>query len=156
MRRLYCPTEQAILLVGVPDANGVLKFPVTAGTGGAPGLHFTPKALLSIDQQLVAEASRVLGRDLSTRIDVVQEFADDVVLEGGVRATLYLGTVGKDLGLQADPAWEALPTMMRAMPKDRSRLPYLRAWQVLTGALTLNTKALDLDEVKKHLLESDT
>ena len=53
--------------------------------------------------------------------------------------------------------WSTLPVLIRNMPKDRNRLAYLKAWQVLTGALEESTKALDVHEVVKHLksLEAD-
>ncbi len=154
MQRLYCPTEHAILLVGVPDAIGVLRFPVTPDYGPAPGLHFAPRPLVSIDQQLVAEASRALGTDVALKLDLVQEFADELTLANGAKATIYLGTLVKDAGIAAAADWRSLPDLMRSMAKDRGRLPYLRAWQIMTGGLQLNTKALDLDVVKNHLLKT--
>lgn len=154
MQRLYCQTDRAILLVGVPDDNGVLKFPESAGSEAAPGLHLEPRPLLSIDQQLMAEATRVFGKDVALHLSLVQEFEDPLTLPDGKTATLYLGTLTPAAEIAVLPAWRSLPDLMRGMSKDRGRLPYLRAWQVLTGGLTLNTKALDLDEVKKHLLKT--
>jgi hypothetical protein len=152
MQRLYCPTETAILLVGIPDANGVLKFPVA---GDPPGLHVAARPLISIDQQLVAAASEALGKDIALHLSLEQEFADDVALPDGKTATLYVGTVAKTAGIQAPGSYQSMPDILRAMAKTRGRLPYLRAWQVLTGGLTMTTKALDLDEVKKHFLKDE-
>jgi hypothetical protein len=41
------------------------------------------------------------------------------------------------------------------MPRDRARLPYMRAWQVLSGGLTINVKAVAGDDADKLLKEYD-
>jgi hypothetical protein len=44
-----------------------------------------------------------------------------------------------------------MPEILRAMPADRNRVTYMKALQVFSGALEEQTKALDLEEVRKHI-----
>lgn len=139
----------AVLLIGFPDERGVLRF---------PEIRFVPKALTPIAEQLLREASASAQTDLARRVTLVDQFCDETTLPDGTTATVYLMTLDahQPQGAAApyvDQAWRSFPDILRAMPRDRGRLPYLRAWQVITGGLTLNTKAVDLEEVKRHLLD---
>lgn len=145
---VYCPTETAFLLLAVRDERGLLRFP-DESHDGTPGLKIDVKARLPIDEQLVAAAAKTL--DVSAvRLDIVQDFADEMPL-GTTTATLYLAEA---VGVApASAAWPTLPDILRKMAKDRRRLPYLRAWQVMTGGLKLNTKAVDVAELDPTTLK---
>ena len=153
--QVYCKTPIAVLLLGVKDAKGVMRFPSGPGTNEArtSGLRIDVQPLLPINEQLVAAASTALATPLALALDVVQEFADEMQLPDGQAATVYLATVNETRApdVQAQSGWASMPDILRGMDKDRRRLPYLRAWQILTGGLTLNTKALEASEVLKAL-----
>lgn len=155
MKMLRCRTDSAILLVAVADAAGVLRFPSDFTSESMHGLHLAVQPLLPIGPQLVAVASRVLESDVSTSLDICQDFADEVFINGATQTTVFVGRVTRS-DLIAPQGWLSFPDILRSMVRDRRRLPYLRAWQVLTGALSLNTKAVDVAEVAKHLLDSKT
>jgi hypothetical protein len=149
-----CPTDVAVLLAAVPDANGVLRLP-TSGDATAPGLHVRVQPLAPIAAQLVEAAAAAidLGPAAGMALSLVDGFADPVTLANGEAATLYVGRVSP--GAATAPAsWPSVPDLLRAMAKNRSRVPYLRAWQVLAGGLDDSVKALDAAEVAKALRAS--
>lgn len=148
MATTYCKTDNAILLVAVPDDRGVLHFPLSKDAP-LPGLHLAVKALLPIFDQLTTLASTTLGQDVARKLHIWDEFADELTLPDGTLATLYVATLSEVPTASAE-AWPVMPTILRSMEKNRGRLPYLRAWQILQGGLKLNTKAVDPAEVAKY------
>lgn len=151
MLHVFCRTPSAVLLLGVKDDRGVLRFPFSAN-GVVPGLCFEVLPLAPIGEQLVRAASEALSAPVGLSLTIQQEFADVMTLPNGSEATVYLATISAPHA-RAHPNWPSMPEMLRGMDKDRRRLPYLRAWQVLTGGLQLNTKVVDMDEVQRYLDE---
>lgn len=139
---LYCPTDTAILLLATKDEGGVMRF---------PPIEIAARPLVSIDEQIVQAASAALGLDLTLKIRIEQQYADEMTRADGTVTTVYLATVSDGVAPPAKKEWPTLPDLLRSLPKDRSRLPFMRAWQILTGGLTLNTKAVDMNEAKEHL-----
>lgn len=146
MLHIHCKTPVAILLAAMPDERDLMRFPQNGA--GLPGLAFEVASGMPINVQLIEFLWAHLG-DKVKGIDIIQDYSGEVQLPDGRAATVYLATVNGRFPLPPDA--KTMPEILRGMPKDRNRLPYLKAWQVLTGSLTLNTKAVDLDEVKKYL-----
>lgn len=155
MTRIYCPTAQAILLLGVRAGNPPVLRALDAAAS-PPGRRFVPRPLVPIDEQLIALVVDIVGVEARSSIVIHQEYTDLVPLRADLppehpeaAATLYLVTC--DLGAIPNAAhWPSFPELLRAMPRDRSRLPYLRAFQVLAGGLQLETKAVDMAEIAKY------
>jgi hypothetical protein len=155
MLHVYCKTEVAVLMLAVKDEAGVMRVPVSPGAR-APGWEIAVRPLVPIGEQLVAAAAEALGTDVTgLALDVVQEFADETRLADGTLATVYLATLAPAVAERrhAPRTWSSIPELLRGLPKDRGRLPYLRAWQILTGGLQLNTKAVDVSELGKYFEE---
>ncbi len=151
MLSINCPTSWAILLFVVRDQKGVLRLP-RDGDGDEPaaqGILFQARPLMPIQEQLVTQASRVVKEDMARRIAVDQAYADTVTLASGEAATLYLARLPETDPLRAPDAWPTFPAMLRALPSDRRRLPFLRAFQVASGALEGTVKAVDIEDLKK-------
>lgn len=148
-----CPTDFAVLLCAVPDERGVLRFPSNDSTE-IPGLNFAVQAGEPINDQLIHVAEKTLNARLQGRLDISQEFADPVTRSDGQQATLYVATVAEG-AKKSDASWPSLPDILRALPKDKGRVPYLRAWQILTGGLKLETKAVDMAEVERHFRDDN-
>jgi hypothetical protein len=146
MLHVHCKTPVAILLAAVADDRDLRRFPQNGGA--LPGLVFEVSPGLPINIQLLETLWAHVGEKLKG-VDIIQEFAGEAELPDGRAATVYLATVNGRRELSGDAP--TMPEILRGMAKDRNRLPYLKAWQVLTGSLTLNTKAIELDELKKHL-----
>jgi len=146
MIHIKCKTDVAIVLLGVANEKGFLYFPTTAPE--TPGIMFNPVAGQPVNLQIVSQASDFLGIELTGQtIEICQDYSDLVSLTSGNQATLYLATIrGKPELIKDD--WSNLPDHLRAMPKNKNRIAYLRAWQVLTGSLTLNTKVIEADDLK--------
>ncbi len=148
-----CPTDYAVLLCAVPDERGVLRFPSNDSTE-LPGLNFAVEAGLPINDQLIQVAEKTLNARLHGKLDVSQDFADPVVRVDGQPATLYVATVAEG-AKRSDSSWPSLPEILRALPKNKGRVPYLRAWQILTGGLKLDTKAVDMADVERHFRDDN-
>lgn len=149
---VQCSTDEAVLLVAVNCPDGLLRFPNDASPW--PGLSLKVQPLLGINEQLIRRSQAELGPDLTAKLNIWQDYSD-MIREGNEdRATLYVAIVRPDSQeLENKPwkDWRTLPDLIRSLPKDRTRLAYLKAWQVLTGALEESTKALDVDEVARYL-----
>jgi hypothetical protein len=127
-----------------------MRFPQNGGA--LPGLVLEVAGGLPINVQLIELLWTHLGERIKG-VDVTQAFSGEVTLPDGRQATVYLATVNgqRELTTADGRLAPTLPEILRGMPKDRNRLPYLRAWQVLSGGLTSETKAIELDDLKKHL-----
>ena len=146
MIHLKCKTDVALILLGVANQKGFLIFPTTATE--TPGLMFSPGGAQPVNLQILSQVSDYLGLDLNGQaVEICQEYSDTVTLASGNEATLYLATI-RDRPELIKEDWSNLPDHLRAMPKNKNRLAYLRAWQVLTGSLTLNTKVIEADDLK--------
>jgi hypothetical protein len=156
--RLYCPTTQALLLLGVRAGEpAILRAPDALAS--PPGRLFTPRPLIPIDEQLAALALEIAGPAARSTLTIEQEYTDLIPIRADLpaghpeaAATLYLATCELP-AIPAGAVWPSFPELLRAMPKDRARLPYLRAFQVLSGGLHLNTKAIEASELAKYFPE---
>jgi hypothetical protein len=120
-------------------------FPTTSQE--LPGIVFRPESLQPMNLQIIAKANEVLGTEFTGReIDICQEYSDRVFLAGDTEICLYLAIIRNQPSLVSSD-WLNFPDHLRKMPKGRNRLAYLRAWQVMTGSLTLNTKAIETDDL---------
>lgn len=154
--QVYCPTSRGVLLLAVPAATGVYHFPlpIISETGHSPGLWLEVTPLLAINPQLVALAEEVLGyQGLGGKLNINQDFTGSLTDPQGNKVTLYVATLEPGL-VEVVPTWPTLPQLLAGMPKDRNRLPYVLAWQVLTGALSQQTYAVELDKALATLEEA--
>ena len=154
---IHCPTDMAVLVLAVSCPDGLLRFP--NDDSPLPGLLIKSKPMALINDLLAECAHQVVPAAGST-LHIWQDYRGGLKLADNTDATMYVArlTVGADAIKDLPwPTWATLPNLIRSMPKDRNRLAYLKAWQVLTGALDESTKALDVNEVVKHLksLESN-
>ena len=144
MIRPYCKTDLAFFMVGIKDEKGVMRFPDDKNV--RPGIFIEVKPLIPINELMVDGLKRVLGPDWKPDFNICQELSEEIELEDGRSATVYVGTV-PDHSFQAPGDWPSMPDILRSMPKNKGRISYLKAWQVLTGGLTINTKVLEAEEV---------
>jgi len=151
MKLLKCRTESAIFLVAVPDEDGVLRFPSDFSHPFLYGFHHLIKPLLPVEPQLIEVACQGIGQNYGAFMQVYEDFADQISLTGDTQVTLFVGRLAHP-EFRAPKTWLSLPDILRSMGKDRRRVAYMRALQVLTGALSLETKAVDVEEVARHLI----
>ena len=150
---IHCPTNTAILLLALKREDGVFVFPSDAED--IPGIVSPVNPSLPINPQLLDLAHRRSGLPI-IEISVWQEFQETITLPGGDAATLY---AAKALVIPETLPTDVttLPLMLRKMPPDRNRVAYMKALQVFAGGYDEQTKAVDLDEVRRHFsqLERD-
>jgi hypothetical protein len=149
-----CQTTHATIIVGYKCPDGVIRCPTDAGIW--PGINLSVNPLLPINSQLIDTAQAfVLNKFKVT--DVVQECLG--LLEPkleiiGSESSLYVGylqpAVDENLS-EFWPSWRTFPDILRSLANNRSRLPYLKAWQIFAGGLSESTKAIELDDLKKAL-----
>ncbi len=138
MIHIHCPTKKAYILVAFSDEACVLRFP--SESGEIPGLALDAKPLVSINEQLMERLARFskeqqLELNLS-KFEIRQDLAFSLKLPDGEDAVLYLGSyVGSYSGMltQKLTSWSDLSALIRLMPQNRNRLPYLKALQVFSG-----------------------
>lgn len=151
MKLLKCRTESAVFLVAVPDEASVLRFPSDFSHAVLHGLHTQIKPLLPVGPQLMDVAIQGIGSNFGAYLQVFEDFSDQIPLTADVQTTLFVGRITHP-EFRAPKTWLSLPDILRSMGKDRRRVAYMRALQVLTGALSLETKAVDVEEVARHLI----
>ena len=160
---IKCPTPRAILLLGGQDSRGIFCFPTDDGQS-LPGLHVEVRATVPINELLIDRAIKAFGEIAQgseslegsettlprLAVTIVQEFADPIEIESGSAATLYLGIISPQYEIDRK-SWRPLPDYLRAMKADRKRLPYMRAMQFLSGAMSASIKVVEAKEAYKHL-----
>ncbi len=136
-----CQTDIALVLLGVSDEKGVLRFPKSDGAK-IPGIHFAVKPLLAINPQISEAISSHFGVELGVHLTIEQNFFDATNGDDGAVVSIYLATLAQTAPITYQTSWPTMPDLLRQL-SGRDRLPFLRAWQVFAGGLTLDTKALE-------------
>jgi hypothetical protein len=138
---VYCSTPKVIVLLGFFNPEKVLVFP--SQNVQFPGLHFENKALVPIHDQILIYIENYFSLPSSrAQFELDPSFAEPVRMENE-DATLYLGII-KEPGDNLPRYLQTLPILIRGMNRDRSRLPYLKAWQALTGAREQDIRAVEV------------
>lgn len=148
---IQCETGEAVLLVAVRCSDNILRFPNDESKW--PGLSFQVNQLLPINPQLIERAQSELGPK-AQGISIWQEYSAQMLEGVSPIATLYVAMyepTPEDLADLPTSSWATLPALIRTLAKDRNRLAYLKAWQILSGGLEESTKALDVNEVARYL-----
>jgi hypothetical protein len=143
----FCKTESALLLMGVYDAQGVLRFP--SNQSAYPGLLVKVVPGLPFMDALLPQILKLLPDLKPTELDMIHGFQESLTLEDGGEATMYVGTIKRRIG---ETTWLTFPEILRSLPKDRRRLTYLKAIQALSSGITLDTKVLEGEDVKNLLV----
>ena len=152
----YCQTPKAVIFVVATGFDGVVRCLIL--DPAEPGIVIEPKPLLPVVDQIMSHLAAVFESSSGDAFRTLEfavrsDYSDIINLADGTAATLYIASSPKRLaGINfAKGTFVSIPELLRGMPKNRQRLVYLRAWQVLLGALQDSTKAIDFDEAMKHL-----
>jgi len=140
---IYCQTTAAIVIIPVLDESGIMRIPSVDPAN--PGLLLEVRPLTPIIEQIMALVGSTLALDRPGAVyRVCDEELGSVELAGSVPATVYLLRAAVPAAtLRTD--WPTFPQLLRAMPATRARLIWLKAWQVLTGGLESQTKAIEVE-----------
>jgi len=137
---LYSPKEKAITLVSFRNSENILVFP--SQNTRFPGLHFDVRPLVPINEQIIVNIERYCGlANLGPCLEIDQAFAE-LVNMGDEDATLYLASMKRWEG-DLPRYLQTLPILIRGLPRERARLSYLKAFQVLSGAREQDIRILE-------------
>jgi hypothetical protein len=140
-----CRTDWAVLLFGVRANNGIWYFKRT--NQNLPGFVREVKPLVNIVEQLLELVPAEFLDESNFRVQVQHDFSEPVLLEDKSLATLYVATTQTQHDLDMTQ-WATLPELLRAMPRNKQRVAYLKAWQILSGAAYENVKVVESSELK--------
>ncbi|MFK7872914.1 MAG: hypothetical protein AB8C84_07035 [Oligoflexales bacterium] len=132
----FCKTQSAVLLLGV-EIEGVLRFP------SAPVIRRagrTPVVELFVEYAKTTINSELRGID----IHYWHQFSETVMLYGEEQTLCVARILPEQKNICQD--WVTMPNLIRSLPKDRSRLPWLKAWQVYAGGYDQECRAVEADE----------
>jgi hypothetical protein len=126
-----------ILLIGIPDAKGLLRFPIEEGEW--PGLQLARESIqpgLGLHESFLKKVQTSLSPQIRG-VDLRWHTKHKINLDPGA-PQLHVCTL--DPALWSSPG-ESLPLRLSLMPdilrnltNKKAKIAYLRAWQVLMGA----------------------
>ena len=125
-----------------------MRFPTISPA--LPGIPIDVRMNMPINEQLAYCASEYLGHGalLASHIDVAQDFVEIFPGEDGSSMSLYVASLHFRHGI-SDLSWPTMPQLLRTMPSNRTRLPYLKAWQLLLGGMSGDTKVVEVEDMLK-------
>lgn len=141
----YCATKKAAIIFAIPVEGSCMLIP--SYQEQIPGiiLEVTPGKLINDHIKEVME--RELGYSLSAAdFNIEQKFAEKFVSTDPAKDsyTLYVALSHKRHD-KAEEHWRSFPDILRNMEKNRLRLIYLKAWQVVMGADQGQLRAVEFD-----------
>ena len=145
---ILCPTDHAVLLIDLKREDGLIMVPTDPGE--IPGILRAINPSLPINPQLLNMAHERTGLP-DIEISIWQEFQCVITLPSGDEATVYAARALKLPDAIPSDA-KTMPEILRGMPANRNRVAYMKVLQVFSGALEEQTKALELDEVRRHIM----
>jgi hypothetical protein len=122
-----------------------MRFP--ADPKDSYGLLIEVEGARPINEQLVDKAVQFFGKENVRRhVQIEQSYSCEAALPDGKSITVYVATVAGRHRL-ASKEWPTMPELLKNMPKDRNRLAYLKAWQILSGVAQELIKAVELEDL---------
>lgn len=140
-----CKTPYALLLLGCESDIGPMRFPCDPSDGY--GLQIEVEAARSINEQLIERTVNFFKLESIRRhVHLHQDYSCEATLPDGKLVTVYVATISGRHRLAKDE-WSTMPELLKKMPKDRNRLAYLKAWQVISGVAQELIKAVELEDL---------
>ncbi len=137
MSLLYPKTDTGILLISAPGDDGVIRI-LNQGQLGIT-LGFEPK--IPVMTKALELLLPTLGKEFVTHIKVEHDFYEELQM-GEKRVSLYLLAAPSQKASSLGE-WVTLPALIAALPKDRTRVVMLKAWQFLLGVHKEELAALE-------------
>lgn len=150
-----------VLLIAAPDTNGTLRFPTNHPLQSQDNISDYLPGFVKIVPYISLEISMIHDVLLQLFGEVNK---NDFVFEHHFSARLpttdleSIATFLKIVRIKTrvgQGSWSSLPELIRSLPKERIRIPYLRAFQILMGVHLERTEALTVDELRQ-LVEGNT
>jgi hypothetical protein len=155
---IHCPTDLATVMFAVrskEESPYLFADNCRSTEDGWAGFSFVVEPLQPINIQ-IREALAPLVDGGWKDFEIVQFFQESLTTPTKPATTLYLATAIGHYKVSPTFDVKSLVEMTQNLTKDRLRLPYLKVWQVLSGAHAENIKAVDTEEVRKALFNPET
>ena len=145
--RIRESADICVILFAFRGDNDVFYF-VDTRNKTLPGLSFRPKPLEPINLQIISSVCDFFhDLDLTTRMHVVQDFREEFFYQSkSVALYIVLSDVSCD---EKNYQYLTLPAMMKLMPKNKTRLAYMKALQWIAGAHKETIKAISTEDLTK-------
>lgn len=134
---IKCTTDHAVLLAGCTDSKGILRF--YSEDQAYPGIHITVDSNIAVHDLLEKVLLEKVSKKV-TKFELNHSYTTKLETPKG-EATLFTGKFFLPDMEKVD--LQSLPEILRAMPKTKTRVAYLRIWQAISGGLTDNIKAVE-------------
>ena len=134
-------SKKAIILCAVRDPKQVIRFPGDGNPLG--GLELMLDHSLLSHQQIV---DRIVQETSVSREKVALiEAVEPVISYGAEKAKIVLALVHPS-DLIAPESWDPLPQIIVKLPKDKTRVPYIKVMQILAGGYDSSALAVELSQ----------
>jgi hypothetical protein len=113
--------------------------------------HTQEQPCLELNLDIGVLAAPQISEFLSKRFEVssVNIEINMNVAESAQQGTIYVAMIS---GIEVDKRWLSFPAILRAMPKDRNRIDFLRVWQHLCGSQMSQTQVKEIEDITKVLM----
>ena len=158
LNKINITTPNITLLLACDGPKGLFHFPNDEDP--FPGINMSISHGLTWHDTMRDVGSEFLGKpELNSKILPIMVMEPEIE-KGNDGSTLVLARIHKEEFLAPD-LWPTLPALLHGMPKNKTRVPYLKAFQVLAGGLSQETQAVEMDEafrqaILKNLDKSDS
>lgn len=126
-----------VLLIGIPDAKGLLRFPIEDGDW--PGLQLTSAAIqpgLGLHESFLKKVQNSLSPQIRG-IDLHWHTKHQINLDPNAPQLHVCTLAPSSLPLPRESLslrLSLMPEILRSLTHKNAKIAYLRAWQVLMGA----------------------
>ena len=139
-------TKHIIALCATKDSHDQIKILDEGGKFG--GVHIKVEHSLVAHQQIQDELAKRTGAK-ANQVILVESLTPTISYEKNEN-TLVLVIIPPLAGISSEN-WALLPDIIKRLPADKSRVPYIKALQILAGGLETDSTAVQLS---KQLLEN--
>ena len=144
--------DKMLVLIACKDAGGLFRFP--GSYLGLAGVLITKNASVSFQNQLDYALTCAIGEHkLGSKITIEHAIWPLLEISCDQKILLLLGRISEG-DFIAPISWPTLPDILKRMEKNRLRIPYLKALQLLCSSPDQEVDAYELDGSKSsELLE---
>lgn len=145
--------NQIVILLVICKQNNV--YFIANDKNNYPGIYFTKQ---HSSQMFVDEMNAFVQKTLlyhpkmhplewlqvdAGNVQLSKQTSPDPLLENAQLHLIKTPEINDTIKLDNNYTWQTMPALLRAMPKNRQRLPYLKAFEYLQGTTESQIKVLD-------------
>ncbi|MBF0440941.1 MAG: hypothetical protein HQK54_03475 [Oligoflexales bacterium] len=151
--------DKVVVLLACRDRTGLFRFPVSIDKykEDIPGIKVDLNYYFDrLKAKIVSDAAVALGNEkLSGYILIDREMTPYLTFSDGSKGVLFLARIYA-IYFEAPEYWPTLPEILKHMPDDRNRLPYLKVLQILSGSSQDDIEAVGLANEDMKFIVQET